>query len=77
MPLDREELQAINDKRQLMGLPPLTDKGSSRACSEVGTIHELHALAVEDFYDIILQAVDSNIYHLIVIDSIGNASCGG
>lgn len=71
--LGQEELQAINDKRQLMGLPPLTDKEARELAPEVGTIHELHALAVEDFYDIILQAVDSNIYHLIVIDSIGNA----
>ena len=30
-------------------------------------------MAVEDFYDVIPEALASNIYHLIVIDSIGNA----
>lgn len=40
---------------------------------QIGTIHELHAMSAEDFYDVVLRAVEENTYHLIGIDSIGNA----
>lgn len=72
--LGKDEIKAINEGRKDQGLPPLTKKEIDEINPpQVGTIHELHAMAVEDFYDIILRAVEENTYHLIVIDSIGNA----
>jgi RecA/RadA recombinase len=71
--LGDDELHALNTTRQEKGEKPLTRKEADQLFPQIGTIHELHAMAAEDFYDVILQAVSSNVYHLIVIDSIGNA----
>lgn len=71
--LGKEEIQARNYERSEQGLPPLTKKEIDEIAPQIGTIHELHAVAAEDFYDIILRAVEDNTYHLIGIDSIGNA----
>lgn len=61
-----------NKARVNAGYPQLTKEEVDDLLHEVGTIHELHAFAAEDFYDVILKAIESNVYHLIVIDSIGN-----
>lgn len=61
-----------NRARRSNNLPQLSKEEVANLLDEVGTIHELHALSAEDFYDVILQGIDQNIYHLIVIDSIGN-----
>ncbi len=72
--LGKDEIQALNTSRKDEGLPPLTKKEIDEINPpQVGTIHELHAVSVEDFYDVILRSVEENTYHLIVIDSIGNA----
>jgi RecA/RadA recombinase len=67
------DIKMMNDARIENGWPPFTKEEIAMLKEEVGRIDELHALAVEDFYDIILRAVEENMYHLIVIDSIGNA----
>lgn len=71
--LGDDELQALNASRAEKGEKPLTRKEANEMFPQIGTIHELHAMAAEDFYDVILQAVEQNTYHLIIIDSIGNA----
>lgn len=72
--LGKDEIAALNASRKDDGLPPLSKKEIDEINPpQVGTIHELHAVSVEDFYDIILRSVEENTYHLIVIDSIGNA----
>ena len=71
--LGDDELQALNTSRAERGEKPLTRKEANEMFPQIGTIHELHAMSAEDFYDVILQAVDQNTYHLIIIDSIGNA----
>jgi len=72
--LSKEEIDHLQQNRKIAGLPPLKkEELNTLFPPQVGTIHELHALAVEDFYDVILEALASNTYHLIVIDSIGNA----
>lgn len=71
--LGKEEVEALNHERHEKGLPPLTKKEIEEISPQIGTIHELHAMTAEDFYDVVLRAVEENTYHLIVIDSIGNA----
>lgn len=71
--LGQDEIHALNMSRKEKGLPPLTKKEIAELGPQIGTIHELHAMAAEDFYDVILQAIEENTYHLVIIDSIGNA----
>ncbi len=66
------DIQAMTDARKENGWPPFTAEEVATMKQEVGTIHELHAISAEDFYDVVLKAVENNIYHLIVINSIGN-----
>lgn len=68
-----EEIKKMNSARIAYGWPAFSKEEIAEMKTEVGTIQELHALAVEDFYDVILRAVEEDMYHLIVIDSIGNA----
>lgn len=70
--IGKKEAQLLNAARKEKGEAPLTAKELTDLYPQVGVIHELHAESAEDFYDVILRAVDENMYHLIVIDSIGN-----
>jgi RecA/RadA recombinase len=71
--LGDEDIKELSKARQKNGWPPYTKEEIAEFKKEIGTIDELHATTAEDFYDVILRAVDENIYHIIVIDSIGNA----
>lgn len=70
--MGREDIREMNQARISKGWPEFTREEIASMQEEVGTIHELHAWAAEDFFDIILRGVDEDIYDLIVIDSIGN-----
>lgn len=70
--MGEDYIAAMSMARASNGWPPLTKEEVADLRNEVGMIHELHAMSAEDFYDVILRAVDENIYHLIVLDSIGN-----
>jgi RecA/RadA recombinase len=70
--MGQDYIDETNAARKAAGWPPLTKEETASLLNEVGTIHELHAMSAEDFYDVILRAIDENIYHLVVIDSIGN-----
>ncbi len=65
-------IDETNKARVQAGYPPLSKEEVAGLLDQVGTIDELHAFAAEDFYDVILRAVEGNVYHLVVIDSIGN-----
>jgi RecA/RadA recombinase len=67
------DIAELNKARKLNGREEFTKEEMKELKREIGTIHELHATSVEDFYDVVLRSVEENIYHLIVIDSIGNA----
>jgi RecA/RadA recombinase len=67
------DIEMMNDARKAAGWPPFTKEEVANFKHEVGTIKEIHAESAEDFYDIILRAVEGNMFHLVVIDSIGNA----
>lgn len=70
--MGQDYVDELNRSRKNNNQPALTKAEVDNLLDEVGTIHELHALSAEDFYDVVLQGIDQNIYHLIVIDSIGN-----
>lgn len=67
-----EDLDAMNKARKDKNWPALSKEEIAHLKHEVGTIHELHALTAEDFYDVVLRAIEDDTYDLIVIDSIGN-----
>lgn len=70
--MGKQYIEETNKARVQNGLQPLTKDEVDDLLDETGTFHELHALAAEDFFDAVLRAVEDNIYHLVVIDSIGN-----
>jgi RecA/RadA recombinase len=66
-----EDIERMNAGRQANGWPPYTNQEMMEMRHQVGEIHETHAESAELLFDIILAAVEQNIYHLIVLDSIG------
>lgn len=70
--MGEEFIEESNKARAQSGQPLFTKEECESLVAETGTIHELHALAAEDFYDVVLRSIEQNIYHLIIIDSIGN-----
>jgi RecA/RadA recombinase len=67
-----DDIIGMDQARQKQGLPPYTPEEIAALKDQVGEIDELHGLAAEDLYDAVLAAVESDVYHLIVIDSFGN-----
>lgn len=74
--LGDDDITKVDEGRVANGHPPLTDLEVATLKNEVGTIHELHGMSAEELYDGILMAVEQNVYHLIVIDSIGSVMSG-
>ena len=70
--MGHEYVESTDRARKAAGWTSLSKEEKTDLLTEIGTIHELHAMAAEDFYDVILRAIEENIYHLVVIDSIGN-----
>lgn len=70
--LSDEDIAEQQKAREKNGWPPLTEAEIASLKNEVGQIHELHGLDAVHLYDAIVRAVDLNVYHLIIIDSIGN-----
>ena len=71
-----EDIESMNKARVDNGYPEFTEGEVASMKHEIGTIHEAHGLAGEDLYDVILKAVNHNVYHLIVIDSFGSIMSG-
>lgn len=70
--MGEDYVRETNKGRVNAGLPPFTKEEVADLLHQVGQIDELHALNAEEFYDAMLQAIDTGVYHLIVFDSIGN-----
>ncbi len=70
--MGQDYIDQTNLARSQMGMPPIPKEEEESLLTQIGTIHELHALSAEDFYDVILRSIEDNVYHLIIIDSIGN-----
>lgn len=66
------DIDAMNKARKDKDWPELTKEEVAHLKQEIGTIHELHALTAEDFYDVVLRAIDEDTYDLVAVDSIGN-----
>lgn len=68
---NKEEVERLDRGRIHLGRPPFTPEQRKWLLAEIGQIDELHGMAGEDIYDGILAAVEEDVYHLVVIDSIG------
>jgi len=65
-----EDIDAIDEARIRNNWPKFTKEQRLEMKEETGQIHETHAESAELLFDITLSAVEQNIYHLIVVDSI-------
>jgi RecA/RadA recombinase len=74
--LNDEDIELLERARVKLGLAKFTKEEVASMKHEIGEIYELHGMAGEDLYDGILAAVESNAYHLIVIDSFGMIMSG-
>lgn len=70
--LGKVEIEGLEKARLANGKPPFSAEEKRDLMTEVGEIHELHAESAETFYDGILEAVRSDSYDVIVIDSFGS-----
>lgn len=70
--LGKQEIELQDRARIANGKTPYTAAEKRDLMTEVGEIHELHAESAEVLYDGILEAVANNVYHVIVIDSLGS-----
>lgn len=74
--LNPEDINKMEQARVASGGAKYTKEERLDMTREIGEIYELHGMAAEDLFDGILAAVDSNAYHLIIIDSFGMVMSG-
>jgi recombination protein RecA len=74
--LSDADISSMSKARVQSGLEAFTAAEKVELKKEIGHIHEVHGMAAEDLYDVILRAVEANIYHLIIINSFGNIMSG-
>lgn len=67
-----DDIKAMDHARVMQNLPPFTPEEVAALKDQIGEIDELHGLSAEHLYDAILDVVDADAYHLIVLDSFGN-----
>jgi RecA/RadA recombinase len=70
--LGDDDIEALNAARVEQGVPKFTKEEEKILRKEVGTILETHGDSAEDLFDVVLRAVDDNVFDLIVIDSFGS-----
>lgn len=70
--LGDEDIDALGRARADQGLPKFTKEEIATLRHEIGEIHEVHGDSAETLFDVVLNAVENNVYHLIVIDSFGS-----
>ena len=69
--MGENEISKLNEARTSDNMPAFTEEEIAGLRHQVGTFHELHADSAETLFTGILNAVESNAYHLIVINSFG------
>ena len=74
--LGNEDIESLERARVDQGLSKFTKEELAILKYEVGTIDELHGESAEYLFDAVLDAVENNVYHLIVIDSFGTIMSG-
>lgn len=70
--MSNDDIADMEKARLSNGLPKFTEDEIRELKTQVGTFVELYADCGETLYDGILQAVESNAFHLIVVDSVGS-----
>lgn len=66
------DISSMNRARLKSGLPGFTEQEIFWLKEQVGSIEEMHGESAEDLFDGVITAVESNAFHLIVIDSFGS-----
>lgn len=74
--LGDEDIEAMRKARKENGWPDFTPEEIARYKHQIGQIDELHGEDAEILYDVVLKAVEDNVYHLIIIDSFGSIISG-
>jgi RecA/RadA recombinase len=70
--LGNDDIKELERARTEQGLPKFTKEEVAALRKEVGQIHEVHGESAEVLFDVVLDAVHNNAYHLIIIDSFGS-----
>jgi hypothetical protein len=70
--LPRNHIPQLQEMRLLRGVPPLTDAELSVLTQTVGELVIVQAHTGEEALDAVLRGVESNIFGIIVIDSLSN-----
>lgn len=74
--LGDEDIELLEKARVEQGMARFTKEEVAVLKHEIGTIHEVHGDSAEALFDVVLDAVETNVYHLIVIDSFGTIMSG-
>jgi RecA/RadA recombinase len=74
--LGDEDIESENRARKNAGVPELTKEEIEDLRTEIGQIDELHGEDAESLYDVIIKAIEENMYHVIIIDSFGSIMSG-
>jgi len=67
-----DEIAKLSKGRAALGKPPFTEPELAVLRETIGTFHEVAGIDGETLYDIIIKAVEQDVYDLIIIDSVGN-----
>lgn len=65
------EIKELDLTRVRQGLPPFTEEELTDLRKQIGNIIVAMASTAEKLFDVLLDALEENIFHLIVIDSMG------
>lgn len=74
--LGDEDIKDLERARVELGMPKFSKEELALLKAELGTIHEVHGDSAESLFNVVLDAVNDNIYHVIVIDSFGTILSG-
>jgi RecA/RadA recombinase len=65
------EIDELNANRVFRGLPPFTKEDRDDLRKQIGNIVIVMAATAEKLFDVLLDALEENIFQMIVIDSMG------
>lgn len=70
--LGDEDIENLEKARVEAGFPKFTKDELKELKREIGNIQEVHAESAEKLFDVVLEGIRKNAYHLIAIDSFGS-----
>ena len=70
--LGDEDIENLERARVESGYPKFTKEELKTLTHEIGNIQECHAESAEKLFDVVLKGIETNAYHVIIIDSFGS-----